>query len=516
MIKIIIRTIKQDRRSYIFLFLAVILLAIIEFYFLKEIAETGVSINSAGNRNLAEILLPLIVLSVLVSTFRTVQTVLVSSIQNLTLNKLVSVFSTALLNSDYIGLKKKSEPDYLAVVDKLDLYFRDFIIPVTSITSAVTFLLVLIGSVALYNPDTLYFVFIFALYFWFYHLIIRKSVKKLYSKVVDLRNTRVKYLYTLISGIFDIRSQGLAETLKAEIVSNEAKIRSKTVNINTKTVLAKHWLETFALLGLVTAIFLYESTSDLVSVMIPLAYVAYRCMPFISQIQVSFTQLQNGIHIRAEIDEIVSSLQSNAQALISSKFLRKHNLKVNKVMVNCIGFDKSRLSLTCDFSNGNIATLSTPSGYGKSTVVHALAGFVKGAKVTVDDLEMGPADQIELVRLVSQRHYLHSEALLDLEHKDLYNLLKSFKISQIVTDNNIGYNGQNISGGQRNRLAIIDALLTDKRIIVFDETLAGIESEVQFLIIKRLTEFSNKRFIIITHEKPIIEFINNHSELKKL
>src|SRR5699024_4007344 len=65
-------------------------------------------------------------------------------------------------------------------------------------------------------------------------------------------------------------------------------------------------------------------------------------------------------------------------------------------------------------------------------------------------------------------------------------------------DTIVGENGQNISGGQKQRLAIARALLNDTEVIIFDEATSNLDQLTEKKIYNNLQKMK-KTQIIITH-----------------
>ena len=64
----------------------------------------------------------------------------------------------------------------------------------------------------------------------------------------------------------------------------------------------------------------------------------------------------------------------------------------------------------------------------------------------------------------------------------------------------INEQGRNLSTGQRKKILMMRALLSTAEIIIFDETLSGIDKESKEKIEKHLNSLTNRSFIIISHE----------------
>ena len=78
-----------------------------------------------------------------------------------------------------------------------------------------------------------------------------------------------------------------------------------------------------------------------------------------------------------------------------------------------------------------------------------------------------------------------------------------------------GENGQNLSGGQRQKIVLARALYGNPAIIVMDEPTSDLDEEnieLFYKLILRLKE--SKTFIIITHDKKIKNLSNKNYSIK--
>lgn len=187
-----------------------------------------------------------------------------------------------------------------------------------------------------------------------------------------------------------------------------------------------------------------------------------------------------------------------------------------------------RVELLKDFSielsGGQVIALIGKSGCGKSTLAKIMAGLyppqsgnIRLGLYNVQDLSLECLRK--QVILVPQEAHFWSRSILDNFH--MGNPHSSFE--QIVqacqltgADNFIsrlpekyqtilGEFGSNISGGQRQRLAIARALVNDPPILILDESTAGLDpaSEAQ-LLNKLLWQRRGKTTFLISHRPQVI------------
>ena len=158
------------------------------------------------------------------------------------------------------------------------------------------------------------------------------------------------------------------------------------------------------------------------------------------------------------------------------------------------------------------------SGCGKSTVVNMLVGAFrpKSGSVTVGGkpLESLSRDSYySHLAVVGYNTYIFNQTVREnflLANKNatdgqIYAALEKVNLSEFIKDNGgldkvIAEDANNISGGQKQRLALAVNLVADKDIYVFDEATSNIDVESETIIMKNIKALSaNKSVIVISH-----------------
>lgn len=174
---------------------------------------------------------------------------------------------------------------------------------------------------------------------------------------------------------------------------------------------------------------------------------------------------------------------------------------------------------------GSVVALVGRSGSGKSTLVDLLARFfdVTGGRVTIDgtdvrDLRVG--DVRGLLGIVSQDTVLFHDTVRaniaygrpDATAAEIEEAARAANAHDFVSamkkgyDTVVGERGVEISGGERQRIAIARAILRDPPILIFDEATSALDTESERLIqaaIERLLE--GRTVIVIAHRLSTVQ-----------
>ncbi|MDP0588099.1 MAG: type I secretion system permease/ATPase [Candidatus Endonucleobacter bathymodioli] len=141
----------------------------------------------------------------------------------------------------------------------------------------------------------------------------------------------------------------------------------------------------------------------------------------------------------------------------------------------------------------------------------------------IDLRQINPSDLRRCIGCVSQDIILFFGSIKDnivfgASYVDDEMLLRAAEISGVTEfsnkhplglDMNVGERGQNLSGGQRQSIAIARALLMDPSILVLDEPTSAMDNTTELRIKSQLTnDDKNKTLILITHKASMLELVD--------
>ena len=174
-------------------------------------------------------------------------------------------------------------------------------------------------------------------------------------------------------------------------------------------------------------------------------------------------------------------------------------------------------------SPGEILVLMGPSGSGKSTLLNILGTLDTeySGNITIDDINISPEQDLANIRalklgFVFQFHHLLPEFTI-MENLQIPRLISGQvnndskiidMLSYIGLEDRIDHYPDEISGGEKQRVAVIRALMNKPLLILADEPTGNLDSENSQLLLNLISDLKEKyqqSFLIVTHDHSITD-----------
>ncbi|MDR2867687.1 MAG: ATP-binding cassette domain-containing protein, partial [Acholeplasmatales bacterium] len=178
---------------------------------------------------------------------------------------------------------------------------------------------------------------------------------------------------------------------------------------------------------------------------------------------------------------------------------------------------------------GDRVYLSGPSGVGKSTILKLFPRFRDCDFIQINGHNLEDYSLKSLRKKVSYLApdtaiiplTLKSNLTLAVEFKDdnsLFNLMDSAVLKPILVNKNldtlINEGGSNLSGGEKQRIALARELLKNTDVLLLDEATNSLDDSYSELIMKQIFEkFSNKIIILVSHNEDFRNYCQKEIKL---
>ena len=179
---------------------------------------------------------------------------------------------------------------------------------------------------------------------------------------------------------------------------------------------------------------------------------------------------------------------------------------------------------------GEKATLTGPSGCGKSTVLRCLLGFAlpEQGRIAIEGTELSPATVWRLrarMAYVDQEPDLGDGAVADALERPFHFrvnahkrdrlseapvLFERFGLAPDLTDKSLSA----LSGGEKQRVALIGALLLDRPILLLDEATSALDGDSKAIVNACIAEMTDLTVLSVSHDPAGLMFADRLIDLR--
>lgn len=352
-----------------------------------------------------------------------------------------------------------------------------------------------------------------------------KETRKMFEKLSN-------FVAEVIRGANDIKLLFIENNVKKEITNRINEVNDKYISMRNKNM--NYRLVTWQvsdifefLLIVLLAILLKNNIVQAVS-----ALILYNYSKNVSNSSYwlgNILEVIKDFNLSSErINEII-----NSDDFKKEKFGNKHINKVNgNFEFKNVTFGYNDRFILKDLSfkinaNETVAFVGK-TGSGKTTIFNLLSKLytVNDGTITIDGININELDKESIrgnITIISQNPYIFNMTIKenlklvkpDLTDEEMIKACKKACLDEFIDslsdryDTLIGEDGVNLSGGEKQRLAIARALIQDTEIILFDEATSSLDNETQEKIQKAIENMKNRyTILIIAHRLSTIKNVD--------
>jgi ABC-type bacteriocin/lantibiotic exporter with double-glycine peptidase domain len=483
-----------------------------------------------SNNNLIFIVFSVVIFSVIFSLFFRLLFIYLSSsftekISVMISNNLLSSW----LNSDYLSLKKKNSSNLIASITQKGI----------SVSSTSTLILIILNNTFILfyflifllflNPIyTILSLFIFISLIFIINFFVNTLIYKNSLIITDNQYFFVKKTVEIIQMIkIIILSQKLNFFLNIhkKIAQN---IFIKKAQNNILILSPKIIIESlFIILILLFTIFVYNKNQNLLVELLPLflvyLYAFQKILPLANQIFVNISGIVASYGNLKDINQVLEEDKMNEYFDNTKIISFNKQLELKNI---CFAYDKENIlkNLNLKIKKNEYLIIKGISGSGKSTLIEILVGLINpnSGEILIDDVKLSKLNKFfwfKKISYVSQNNYYTDESVdeniafgeskLDLDKlnnaKNATEINKEIFGRNIEEINSVGENGNNLSGGQLQRIALARALYKSPELLIIDEGTGQLDISSESKIIGKIRQnYDNITIIHITHRNTIL------------
>ena len=271
-------------------------------------------------------------------------------------------------------------------------------------------------------------------------------------------------------------------------------------------------------------------------------YAAFRTLPSLINLNISKLRQKNYLfavdYLHNEFKEQSFEINNDEDYGVIKNFKFEDKISLKNISFKFPSSDKPILkNINLDIFKYDFIGIKGKSGVGKSTLVKIILGLIEPThgKIIVDNqinVNDVRAKYMNSMSYVSQNLSLINDSIANnvafgvpKEEIDEENIWKALTLASADRftknlENKIDYqitnNGQNLSGGQSQRIAIARALYHDPKIIILDEATNSLDNLTEQRFIQDLKKLKNKVTIIsISHKQESLDFCDQVYELNE-
>ena len=360
---------------------------------------------------------------------------------------------------------------------------------------------------------------------------IGKSLKKSSNKAQSKMGELLSIINENINGLRIIKSFNIEDFTNTKFQEESAKYKKVMTSLLRKKDLSSPLSEVLSTIVMVIIMwFGGQLVLNTESNLSPQEFIGY--ILIFSQIirpakslTTSYYHIQKGSASAKRIYEILDAKNKiiDIKKPVSIKKLEKE-IRFKNVSFS---YEKEEIIKNVDFSikKGEVVAIIGESGSGKSTLADLLSRFynIQKGEILIDGRNINDiaiSSLRESLGLVSQESILFNDSIynnillgkIDAKEDEVIKAAKIANAHEFIMkktngyQTNIGDKGDQLSGGEKQRISIARAILKNPQILILDEATSSLDSESENLVQDALNKLMNKRTsLVIAHRLSTIQ-----------
>lgn len=268
-----------------------------------------------------------------------------------------------------------------------------------------------------------------------------------------------------------------------------------------------------------TAVKLYIDKKIDSSLLIAICIIALLFMQFYDSTVVKLKNSINNLGKYTDVEEYLKTF-----TLMAEQHNKKISINKGRIVFENINIRYNNKIVLKNFNynippNSKVGLIG-PIGSGKTSLLKALAGLTNySGNIYIDGSNINNYDYDSFIKYVSyipQHPKMFNKTIYynlnygsNYTQQEIMKFLKSINFHKFILkfqdglNTNVGKEGSKLSGGQKQIIALLRALLQNKQIILLDEPTSSLDGTIKKLVINLLKNIKDKTLLIISHDDAL-------------
>ena len=361
------------------------------------------------------------------------------------------------------------------------------------------------------------------------HRILQEKVKRFGQMQSKLEISSSEGISNAILGLRELIVHNRRYFVASKIVEKRFQLASAGGNLSFLLSISKYLLELALVIGalsLASYQFLDNSAARAVGIVSIFIAASTRITPAVLRVQQGLLGIKSSLGMAFPTLNLISELNGVARLPEDIRSIRREHknfegkVELENVTFRYLDREIGITSINMKVSPGSFIGIAGVTGSGKSTLVDVALGIktpIEG-KVLISGLPPQEAfskfpgavsyvpQEPHIIKGTVRENLSFGYEARDIPDELFWNVLRRSELEVLVKtfpkglDTELGERGTNISGGQRQRLGIARALLTNPKLLVLDESTSALDSSTEASITNSVIKNrENLTLIVVAH-----------------
>lgn len=396
-------------------------------------------------------------------------------------------------------------------IEQLDMYYSDYIPQFFYAVISPFILFILNAPFNIWPSLTL---LIFVPFIPISIILVSKYAKKIFAKYWDKYLSMGQTFLDLSSGLKDLKIFKSDLAKHKEMNAEAEEFRQITMKVLIMQLASTTIMDLVAYGGAAVGIVVAVSSRSVYSSYTGLIFLILSSIEFFLPMRRFGSAFHIGMNGATAGKKILSIINKSEESFGSEK-VENTNISIKDLSYS---YDNTRdvlKNINMEFNSTGLYSIVGKSGCGKSTIVKLLKGEIKTDRgdITIGETKLNDLSKTSYyshLAIISYNSYILSMSLKDnfkiynpnITDDECFKYLRDVNLDLFVKhegglDLVLNEESNNISGGERQRLALALALASSKDIYIFDEATSSIDIDSEKIIINKIKELSKTKLVIL-------------------